>query len=108
MVQTAAARRNAQGHPVGLTDWIHPLRAKPRAKPGSPTDQTARADVQCRRRLQLVRIIEDSERQHRDAISELFVNVKYPCAAPRRAAAAVGVSARRFRPWRLLPQVRCD
>jgi hypothetical protein len=42
--------------------------------------------VQCRRRLQLARIIDESERQHRDAISELFVNVKYPCAAPRRAA----------------------
>jgi tetratricopeptide (TPR) repeat protein len=73
--------------------------AKPRAEPCSPTDQTARADVQCRRRLQLVRIIDESERQHRDAISELFVNVKYPCAAPRRAAAAsYSVSARRFRP----------
>jgi hypothetical protein len=42
--------------------------------------------VQCRRRLQLVRIIDESERQHRDAISELFVNVKYPCAAPRRGS----------------------
>ena len=60
--------------------------AKPRAEPCGPTDQTARADVQCRRRLQLVRIIDESERQHRDAISELFVNVKYP--APRQPRTA--------------------